>query len=96
MYAAMDGPKIAAQGESYIHVDLDVSVVCVTSLRLQPSSCSFYGCTEDWKNLTVNCSSFFRWSIPEFDFMAIGVDTPVGLELGCGLISVLAGHIIQE
>lgn len=31
MYASMDGPKIAAQGNAYIHVDLDVSVMYVTS-----------------------------------------------------------------
>ena len=31
MYAAMDGPKIAAQGPAYIHVDLDVSVMCVVT-----------------------------------------------------------------
>lgn len=31
MYAAMDGPKIAAQGPAYIHVDLDVSVMYVVT-----------------------------------------------------------------
>lgn len=29
MYAAMDGPKIAAQGPAYIHVEMDVSVMYV-------------------------------------------------------------------
>eukprot|EP00752_Nemacystus_decipiens_P010031 g8944.t1 len=37
MYAAMDGPKIAAQGPAYIHVDLDVSVIPLE----KPSSGTF-------------------------------------------------------
>lgn len=31
MYAAMDGPKIAAQGPAYIHADLGVSVMYVAT-----------------------------------------------------------------
>lgn len=39
MYAAMDGPKIAAQGPAYIHVDLDVSVTYVAT-SVARCSCS--------------------------------------------------------
>lgn len=31
MYATMDGPKIAAQGDAYINVDMDVSVMYVVA-----------------------------------------------------------------